>query len=61
VRQRPGALVTADNGVTLQARARIVTFAAANRLPALYLRISAMVTARFRIIVTSNSKCREAC
>ena len=31
------------------------------RLTALRVRISAMVTARFRIIVTGNSRCCEAC
>ena len=34
--QRPDALITAENVVTMQARARIITFAAANHLPALY-------------------------
>jgi putative tryptophan/tyrosine transport system substrate-binding protein len=34
--QRPGALITAETSVALNARARIAAFAAANRIPALY-------------------------
>ena len=34
--QRPGALITAETSVTLNAQARIAAFAAANRIPALY-------------------------
>jgi putative ABC transport system substrate-binding protein len=34
--QRPGALITAETSVTLNARAKIAAFAAANRIPALY-------------------------